>query len=97
MTARGYPVAVVKKALLVAVIVLLVVVGIPLLMPGMADAQCSTCGPAAFATAMCMAVLAATVAEAALVSRRTSLRRRCLLALLRATFFDHPPQFAALA
>jgi predicted tellurium resistance membrane protein TerC len=86
----------VKKAIVVAVVVLLVVVGVPLLMPGMADAHCSTCGPATLAMTMCMAVLAAAVAGVALESRRTSLRRRRLLALLRATFFDRPPQLAAL-
>lgn len=88
---------VVKKALVIAVIVLLIVVGVPLLVVGMGHGHCLTCGPAALVMSVCMAVLAAAIAAIALASERTRLRRIRALELLRAAFFDRPPQRTALA
>lgn len=67
-----------KKALVVALVVLLVIIGLPMLMPGMGGAQCANCGPATMAGPMCVAVLAAA-AFAVLVA----VRRRARLEPLR--------------
>lgn len=67
-----------KKALIVALVVVLVIIGLPVLMPGMGSAHCADCGPATMAGAMCVAVLAAA-AFAAL----SAIRRRARLEPLR--------------
>lgn len=67
-----------KKAVVVALVVLLVIIGLPMLMPGMGGAHCADCGPATMAGPMCVAVLAAA-AFAVLVA----IRRRARLEPLR--------------
>lgn len=87
--------AVVKKALIVALVVLLVLIGVPVLMPGMGSAQCADCGPAVAANSVCvLAVLAAAMFAFALAFRFLRERRDWYLELLRAAFFDRPPQLA---
>lgn len=71
---------VLKKALIVALVVLLVIIGVPMLMPGMGGAHCADCGPATMAGPMCVAVLAAAVFAALLAMGRRArvapIRRR---------------------
>ncbi|MFP5318213.1 MAG: hypothetical protein ACLGI2_07950 [Acidimicrobiia bacterium] len=62
--------AVVKKAFVAALVVLVVVTGLPLLMPGMGGAHCTECGPASAASTMCMAVVAAAALLASVLARR---------------------------
>ena len=83
-----------KKVLLVALVVLLVVIGLPVLMPGMA-AHCDDCGPATAAGPLCaFVVLAALAYVAGLMEQRVRLRRLAMTGLLRAGVFDRPPQLA---
>ena len=83
------------KAVLVLLVVLLVLLGLPLLMPGMAHGtNCADCGLAIAGTACTLAVLAAFVFAVALLAQVIRSRRDRVLALLRAAVFDRPPQFA---
>lgn len=81
-----------KRTLVIAVLVLLVVIGLPVLMPGMSGVHCSECGPATLVGAMCLAVLAAAVAAASSGSGRARRPRSGCPALLRSAVFEHPPQ-----
>lgn len=85
-----------KRALIAALVVLLVVIGLPVLMPGMGSATCADCGPAVMAGPSCIlaAVLTGFALAIALVSRRLRIRRDVLFDLLRAMAFDRPPQLA---
>ena len=86
---------VVKKAFIVSLVVLLVVIGVPVLVPGMAGGHCADCGPATFAAAMCFAVLSA--AGAAVLGAASRRRRSGLLASpgrLDAFLLYRPPQLA---
>ena len=81
-----------RKALLVGLVVLLVLIGLPILMPGGAMA-CPDCGPATTAYSVCLiAVLgeAAIAAIALFVFLRG--RRHDPPLLLRAVAFDRPPR-----
>ena len=83
----------VKKALLVALVVLLVLVGMPALMPGMGGAMCHDCGSAVSAGQACTALLVSVFALAiALMGVR--LRTRCdrYGDLLRSLELYRPPQ-----
>ncbi len=86
-----------KKALVVALVVLLVLIGIPILMPGMGGTICHECTPAvASATATCslLAVLAGFALAITLLALRFRSRRHVLGDLLRSLDFDRPPQLA---
>ncbi len=86
-----------KKALLVALVVLLVLIGVPMLMPGMSGAgMCADCGPAVMAGPTCVlaAVLAGFVIAVALLVHLMRTRRDEMFELLRAVVFDRPPQLA---
>lgn len=85
----------VKKVLLVAVVVLLVFIGLPMLMPGMAAAHCDDCGPAMGAGGVCHSVvLIGLAAMAAQRSNRLRAQDRLTLGLLRSAALDRPPQLA---
>jgi len=60
----------VKKALIVALVVLLIITGVPVLMPGMGGAHCADCGPATMAGPMCLAIVAAALFAAQLAAGR---------------------------
>ena len=83
-----------KKTVIVALAVLLVVVGLPILMPGMSGAACADCGPAVMVGPICVlaAVLTGVAFAIALIGRRLRARRDVLFDLLRAVVFDRPPQ-----
>jgi len=85
-----------KKALVVALVVLLVLIGIPILMPGMSGALCHDCGPAISSGQACtlLAVLAGFALAIALLARRFRTRRDLLWDLLRSLELERPPQLA---
>ena len=84
-----------KKVLLVALVVLVVVIGLPVLMPGMGAANCDDCGPAVAAGSLCtFAVLAGLAYVVAVMAQRVRLRHAITTSLLRAAVFDRPPQLA---
>lgn len=85
-----------KKALVVALVVLLVVIGIPILMPGMGGAMCADCGPAITAGQACalLAVLAGLALAVALLAFRFRTRRDFLWDLVRSLELERPPQLA---
>ncbi len=86
-----------KKALVVALVVVLVLIGIPILLPGMGGTICQECTPAvASAAAACslLAVLAGFALAITLLALRFRSRRHVLGDLLRSLDFDRPPQLA---
>ena len=85
-----------KKALLVALVVLLVLLGIPILMAGMTGTLCPDCGPAVAAGQACslLAVLAGLALAIALVAFRTRSGRGVRWVLLHSLELDRPPQLA---
>lgn len=84
-----------KKVLLVALVVLLVVIGLPVMMPGMGVAHCHDCTPGVAAGALCLIALWGALALVVLfVSQPLSARRKLMLGLLRASVFYRPPQTA---
>ncbi len=84
-----------KKAFLVAVVVLLVLIGLPMLMPGMTAAHCDDCGPALAGGGACLVVvLVALLALTALRAESVRTQRRVAPGLLRSAAFDPPPQLA---
>jgi hypothetical protein len=85
----------VKKILLVALVVLLVVIGLPVMMPGMGVAHCDDCAPTVAAGALCLlAVLGGVASLVLLASGSLRLRGRLTRTLLRTTLLDRPPQLA---
>ena len=97
-TAENYGGGVVswKKILVVALVVLLVVIGIPILMPGMGGAMCHDCGPAVAAAHTCglFTVLALFALAITVLAARVRARRHLLGDLLRSLDFERPPQLA---
>ena len=86
-----------KKALIVGLVILLVVIGIPILMPGMGMPFCPDCGPAVASGPMCLlAVIAAVAMLLAASSRSMRARHGRHRDLLRAVLFDRPPQLIAV-
>lgn len=85
-----------KKALLIALVLLLVLIGIPVLMPGMSGAMCHDCGPAVAAGQACslLAVLASFALAIALISLSVRSNRDRLRLLLLALDLERPPRFA---
>ena len=84
-----------KKVLLVALVVILIVIGLPMLMPGMGGgSMCADCGPALSIQSACelAAVLGGLLLVIALATQRLRMRRDELRLLLRAVLFDRPPQ-----
>ena len=86
-----------KKALVVALVIVLVVIGLPMLMPGMGVALCDECGPALLAGPLCvLAILSCFVLAFAVVSQIIRPHRRTHRHLLRASLLDRPPQLGTL-
>ena len=85
-----------KTVAVAALVVLLVLIGIPLLLPGMGRAICHDCGPAVSPGHSCAALAAvASVALAlALMSVRVRVRRDQYSCLVRSLDLDRPPQLA---
>jgi len=83
-----------KKAILVALVILLVLIGLPILRSGMNMATCVDCGPAVM-VGPCLPLLLGTFALLiAVASFLLRGRRIDPLELLRAVLFDRPPQLA---
>ena len=83
-----------KKALIVALVIVLVVIGVPIMVHGMDMASCAECGPAVMAgpcIPLFLGTFALMVALASFLVRR---RRTEPFELLRACLLDRPPQLA---
>lgn len=86
---------VVRKALFVTLVVLLVIIGVPVLMPGMGGAHCADCGPATMAGPMCIAVLvAAAFAALVAIGRRARLEPMRRRGRLVDSLLYRPPRLA---
>ena len=84
-----------KKALLVALVVLIALLGVPMLMSGTGMATCHDCGAAILGPSCMLALLTAAVAIALSAwSRPAHVLREHLLLLLRAALLERPPQLA---
>ena len=83
--------------MLIGLVVLVVLTGVPVLMPGMGVGTCSDCGPGVLTFPMCLVAVLVGLALV-LTPRCTFLRarRERLPLLLRARFFDRPPQLTAV-
>lgn len=82
-----------RKVLVLALVIVLVVIGLPMLMPGMGGAHCDECGPALVVGALCvLAILTGFALAFAVLSEIVRPRRHLYLELLRASLFDRPPQ-----
>lgn len=84
-----------KKVLLVALVVLLVLIGLPMLMPGMGGgATCTDCPPAVAQAQVCAlaAVLTAFALAIVLLSQRVRQRGDHLRQLLLVSLLERPPQ-----
>lgn len=91
---RGWP-QVVRKALVVALVVLVALTGLPVLAGGMGMAACFDCGPAtASAGAGCVLLPSALAFLVALVAHALRLRSLRLVGLLEATALYRPPRLA---
>lgn len=85
------------RTLTVGLVLVLVVIGLPVIMPGMGNAHCEQCDRAMSPGPVCLLAILITVTNLlALVSGIFGARpQRCPL-LVRSSSFDPPPQFAAL-
>lgn len=82
-----------KTVAVATLVVLLVLIGIPLLLPGTGGAICHDCGLAVSPGHVCVALAVAFVALAlALMSVRVRARHDQLRCLLRSLDLDRPPQ-----
>ncbi len=84
-----------KKVLLIALVVVLIVIGLPVLMPGMAALHCEDCALTTASGGQCaFVVLVALASAGALMSQRLRVRRILMTYLWRAPVFERPPQLA---
>jgi hypothetical protein len=82
-----------KKAVLIAVVVALVVLGLPLPVPGMGPIDCGSCDQAVVVNMTCIAVvLFSSVLIIALVRESLTMDRRRILGLLLASRLERPPK-----
>ena len=82
-----------KKALLIALVVVVVVTGVPLVV-GMAGMPCPDCGPATLAGSPCAALLVAFGLFLAVASEMLRSRRGRSLGLVRMAVIERPPRLA---
>lgn len=85
-----------KRVLVVVLVVLVVLIGIPILMPGMGGVMCHDCTPAIAAGQACslLAVLAGLALAIALLAFRFRTRHELLWDLVRSLERERPPQLA---
>jgi hypothetical protein len=82
----------VKRALLLALVIIVLVMGLPLLM-GMGTMSCDYCGSGVLLPLMCLAALAgAAVLLPVLLRARLRLSEHTLRLALFASLFERPPQ-----
>ena len=82
-----------RRALFVAVVVIVLVTGLPILMTMGDMAVCDYCGPGVLLPLMCLVALAApAVLLPELLRTRLRLRRHSLRLALFASLFERPPQ-----
>ena len=81
-----------KRALLIALVVIILVMGLPVLM-SMGTMSCDSCGPGVLLPLMCLAAMAVTaVLLPALLRARLRLSGHTLRLALFASLFERPPQ-----
>jgi hypothetical protein len=91
----GTVMAVVKKGLLIALVVVLVLVGLPIPVGGMGAMTCIDCEQPVTVHKACAAVLfAALVVVVAMAAHSLTRDRRRMLAMLLAGRLERPPQLA---
>lgn len=84
-----------KKAVLIALVVILVLLGLHLPVPGMGPVDCGDCDQAFLVHTMCFAIVAVgLVLLVALLHGSLMMDRRRLLALLLASRLERPPRLA---
>lgn len=84
-----------KKALLIAPVVVLVLVGLPLPVPGMGPVDCGDCGQALMVHTMSLAILGlGLILLVALMGESVTMDRRRVLGLLLANRLERPPRLA---
>jgi hypothetical protein len=82
----------VKRALLIALVIVIVVMGLPVLM-SMGTMSCDSCGPGVLLPLMCLVALAgAALLLPALLRARLRLSERTLQLALFASLFERPPE-----
>lgn len=83
-----------RRALFIALVIIVLVTGLPVLMSMGDTAACDTCGPGVLLPLMCLAALVAGAAVLLPELLRTRLhpRERSLWLALFADFFERPPQ-----
>ena len=81
-----------KRALLIALVIIVVVMGLPVLM-GMGTMSCDYCGPGVLLPLLCLLALASTaVLLPALLRARLRPREHTLRLALFVSLFERPPQ-----
>ena len=92
MLIRRYTGRVVKRTLFIALIIVVLVTGLPVLM-SMGTSGCADCGPGVLLPMTCLAALAGVAAVLpALLWSRFRRRDRSLRLALFASLFERPPQ-----
>lgn len=83
-----------RRTLFIALVIIVVVTGLPVLMSMGDMAACDFCGPGVLLPLMCLAALAAGAAVLLpeLLRTRLHARERALSLALFADFFERPPQ-----
>ena len=83
---------------MVVLVAVLVMIGLPMAMPGMGMPPCQECGPALLAGSACaLFVLVGFTLFFAMLIELVWARRYLRVGLLRASPFDRPPQLGLLA
>lgn len=84
---------VVKRALFIALVIVVLMTGLPVLMGMAGMAACADCGPGVLLPMTCMAALAGVAAVLpALLRSRFRSRERLLRLALVTSVFERPPQ-----
>lgn len=84
-----------KKALLIALVVILVLLGLPLPVPGMGPIDCGDCDQALLVHTMCFAIVGlGLILLVALMRESLTMDRRRILGLLLANRLERPPRLA---
>ena len=84
-----------KKALLVTLVVVLVLIGLPMPVPGMGPIDCGDCDQTLLAHPVCFAIMGlGLILLVALVHESLNMDHRRVLGLLLANRLERPPRLA---
>lgn len=81
-----------RRAVVIALVVVVVVTGLPVFMGMDGMAFCADCGPGLLGPMICLAALAAGLALPRLLSRRAGAKYRVLRSRLLSHLLERPPQ-----